>query len=192
MSKYQIIACGQSAKDWEPLEGYHSIGVNDCFKWGKPTDHLIVCNRPSQFTASRYQTIINSTPKYFYTQCDAWEKFVVNRQNRKSRLVSNNPSYPEIRFLQWSGHLYPDTVFYNQTSPFIALSLALHFGAREIVMYGCDFVDHKIYNSGNPGTKTEVQVYMDLIQEMEKQGCNVFLGANGTAFDKLISIYGDT
>jgi len=189
MSTYTIVGCGQTAKDWIPRG--HSIGVNDAWKWGKPTDSLVVCNRPSQFGKDRYQTIVNSTPQYFYTQGDAWPMHVkAPKISRKSRLISTNPIHPETRFIHWSGTLYPETVFFSNTSPFIAISLAFFLGAKEIIMWGCDFVDHKIYNSGEPSTvRQEVEVYMDLIREMKIQGCQVYLGAKGTAFDNLIPLY---
>lgn len=184
---YTIVGCGDSAKDWIPRG--HSIGVNDCWKWGKPTDSLLVCNRPSQFGQHRYKIINQSKPKYFYTQSDAWPMHLPNKRNRKAILASNNPDLPEVKYHQWSGSLYRGTVFYANTSPFTAISLAFHLGAKEIILWGVDMVNHKVFNEDNPETKKEVERYLEMIRLMEEQGCKVYLGNTGTVFDNLIEVY---
>lgn len=173
MSTYTIVGCGESAKNWIPSG--HSIGVNDSWKWGKPTDSLLCCNRPTNFNQDRLEVITKSTPKTFYTH--------------KSNWAYAFPDWKKINMVCWYGTLYRPQVYFSNTSPFIALSLAFHLGATEIIMWGCDMKDHKLWNYNNPETAKEVARYMELIKEMELQGCKVYLGTEGTAFDNLIPIY---
>lgn len=171
---FTVVGCGNSAQNWVPRG--HTIACNDAWKWGKPTDILVCCNRPSNFTQQRIQTIAQSKPKEFYSNKDTWAY-----------------AFPEWKklspFVTWYGTLYRPHIYYSNTSPFIALSLAFHFGATKIIMYGCDFKDHHIWSEQNPETTKEVTRYMELIGEMDKQGCKVFLGNNGTAFDNLLPLW---
>lgn len=173
MSLFTVIGCGNTAKYWIPRG--HSIGCNDMLKFGKPVDSLLVCNRPAEFTPERFQTIINSNPKNFYSHKGDWKTWY--------------PGWKKISKVGWYGTLHREQVYTSSTSPFIALSLAFHLGATEIIMWGCDFKDHKIYLEGKPETEREVQTYLQLIRMMGEQGCKVWLGAEGTAFDNLIPIY---
>lgn len=173
MSTYSIIGCGQTAKDWIPRG--HSIGVNDAWKWGKPTDSLLCCNRPTNFNQDRLRVITGSKPKTFYSHKAYWSYAF--------------PEYEKLNIVCWYGTLYRPQVYFANTSPFIAMSLAFHLGAKEIILWGVDLKDHNIWHEDNPETKKEVGRYMELIREMELQGCKVYLGAKGTAFDELIPIW---
>jgi hypothetical protein len=170
---FTIVGCGVSAENWIPRG--HSIGCNDAFKFGKPFDSLLVCNRPSEFRGGRFETIINTPCKDFYSHKPDWEKWF--------------PKWKKISKVGWYGTLHREQVYVSNTSPFIALSLAFHLGATEIIMWGVDFKDHKVYKEGSPETNREVSIYMELIRLMEEQGCKVWLGANGSVFDQYLKVY---
>lgn len=180
MSLFTIIGCGDSAKDWTAYG--HTLGVNDCWKWGKPTESLVVCNRPTEFhrdrqgnLCDRLRTIEMSDPMNFYTH--------------KSNWAYAFPGWKKIGLAPWYGTLHREQIYSSNTISFIALSLAFHLGASEIVMFGVDFKNHWLFNESNPETKREVDRHLLLISEMEKQGCRVYLGATGTAFDDYLPVY---
>lgn len=173
MSLFTIVGCGDSAKDWIPRG--HSIGVNDAWKWGKPTDSLLVCNRPSNFNAERLKVITSSKPVNFYSHKGNWAYAF--------------PEWKKINMVQWYGHLVKGMHYSSNTSPFIAFTLAYNLGATEIIMWGVDFVNHKVFNPENPYRDKEVETYMQLIGALTEQGVKVWLGAEGTAFDGKIEVY---
>lgn len=170
---YTIIASGDSAKDWQP----HGtcIGVNDSFRWGKPFHYLLICNRPEQFTKDRME-IIKKTPH---------ERFYCNKSNWS--LIF--PNWIKINLVTFYGSLRKNQVYSAQTSPFIAVSLAYHLGATNIILWGCDFKNHKTFNTENPQTKREVEMYIWLFNELKAAGVEVFIGAKGSAFDNYLQLW---
>lgn len=179
---FTIVACGDSAKDWIPRG--HSIGCNDAWKWGKPTDSLVVCNRPQNFTPERLKFITEAKPKTFYSHKGNWAYAF--------------PDWQKIRLTEWTGEVMPRInrfplqdrpVYYSNTITFVALSLCYQLGATEIIMWGCDLVNHKLFNSDNPETEKEVRKHLELIKCLNDQGVKVWLGANGTAFDGKMEVY---
>jgi hypothetical protein len=171
---FTIVATGETAKDWIPRG--HSIGVNDSWKWGKPTDSLLVCNRPQNFKEDRLKVITESKPANFYSHKSNWAyKF---------------PDWRKINLVSWYGVLRKGQHYSSNTSPFIALSLAYNLGATEIIMWGVDFKNHWLFNEGSPEAEREVKQYLQLITELEAVGVRVYIGKKGTAFDDLIQVYG--
>jgi hypothetical protein len=168
-----IVGCGASAIDWIPRG--HSVGVNDSWKWGKPTDSLLVCNRPTNFNQQRLSVITNSKPSTFYSHKGNWEYAF--------------PNWSKVRLIPWYGSLYKGNCYSSNTSPFIALSLAWNLGATEIVMWGVDMLNHHIFNESNPETEREIKAYMELIGVLNEQGVRVCLGARGTAFDDKLDLW---
>lgn len=170
---WSVIGCGSSAQNWKP-EGL-SIGVNDCWKFGNPTDYLLVCNRPDQFTKERYETIVQSIPKVFLTYKNCWSAEFPNRIR-----LSLKP---------WYGNLHKGAYYSANTSPFIAMTYAFGNGAKEIILWGVDFVDHHMYNTARPDeSKRELECYRELIEEMELQGTKTFLGCKGSVLESFVSI----
>lgn len=168
-----IVATGKSFQNWEQHD--FSIGVNDCWKLGKPTDALLVCNRPEQFASDRFEIIKSSTPKEFYSHKSNWAEYF--------------PKWKKLNLVQWYGTINPNQVYSSNTSSFIALSLAYNLGAKKIIMWGVDLMDHHIYNPFNPQTKREVDTHLELIRALNEKGVEVFLGASGTAFDEHLTVY---
>lgn len=168
-----IVALGETAKDWIPRG--HLIGCNDAFRWGKPTDSLLVCNRPSNFTEERLKIITESKPKTFYSH--------------KSNWAYAFPDWKKINLCQWYGRLVKGMHYSSNTSPFIALTLAYNLGAKDIIMWGVDFKTHSLWSEENPYTKKEVDTYMELITALKEQGVKVWLGEKGGAFDNLLQVY---
>jgi hypothetical protein len=168
-----VVATGQTSQNWKQHD--FSIGVNDCWKLGKPIDALVVCNRPEQFSSDRFEIIKSSTPKDFYSHKSNWAEYF--------------PKWKKLNLVTWYGTLNPNQTYCSDTSPFIAMSLAYNLGAKKIILWGCDFKDHHIYNDFNPQTKREVERYLELISALNEKGVEVFLGTNGTAFDDKLKVY---
>jgi hypothetical protein len=168
-----IVSCGQSASNWEQHD--YSIGVNDCWKFGKPTDALLICNRPEQFIRDRFQTIINSKPKEFYSHKANWSQWF--------------PNWKKVNLVPWYGTLHKGQIYESQTGPFIAMSLAYKLGATDIILWGVDFKNHWLFNDSNPETAKEVKVYLELIECLKQQGVNMWIGAVGSVFENLIQLY---
>jgi hypothetical protein len=169
-----IIGCGDSAKHWSGQGP--SIGVNDAGKWGYKLDSLVVCNRPQQFSKERLETIINTKVENFYSWRSVWMDWF--------------PQWTKINLVPWYGSINPKQVYSSNTSPFIAISLAYMLGYDEIVLWGVDMSNHKVFHSHNPETQREADTYMQLINEMK--GVDVYLGANGSVFDNYIRLWKDS
>lgn len=168
-----IIGCGQSAQNWEK-HGY-SIGVNDAGKWGKPLDALLVANFPTRFTPERHKIITETKVDKFYTSFNQWSAWF--------------PDLIKIKYVGWYGVIRPNQIYYANTSPFIAISLAYTLGAKKIALWGVDMLNHQVFNSSNPETVKEINMYMDLIRELKELDVEVYLGSKGSVFDNLIPIY---
>jgi hypothetical protein len=187
---FTIVATGDSAKDWTPA-GY-SIGVNDSWKWGKPTDGLLICNRPQQFSQNRLEIIKSSKPGHFYSDSSDWKEWFnyFKTGSSKRRLFTNNPDFKTTRLLPWSGTLYPDTVFFSNSSPIIAITLAYCLGAEDIIIWGVDFRTHHLFNDHNAGTRREVEAYLEVFAALKEKGVSVYRGAKGSVFDDKLPLYG--
>jgi hypothetical protein len=170
-----VVACGQSGKNW--VQHDYSIGVNDSWKWGKPTDALLLCNAPFKFPDDRFQIIKNSTPKVFYSNKPSWSQWF--------------PEWKQVTIKPWYGTVNPGQVYYSDTSPFIAISLAYTLGAKQIILWGVDFYNHHIFNSGNPQTKREVERYLELIACLKELDISVFVGAEGSVFDEVLPLFNE-
>ncbi len=172
--KCSIIGCGETGALWDG-SGY-SIGVNDCWKFGKPTDCLVVVNSLSEDPA-RQQMVISSRPKDgFFTNLNRWAK---------------HPNYRQMVLRSYSGGAvvtFPDSdparCYHSTTSPFIAISLAANKGFKEIVLYGVDFVSHKVVK--DKLLEREIKMYVKFITEFEKIGVKIYIYKNyGALADKV-------
>jgi hypothetical protein len=170
-----IIGLGNSAQNWKQHD--LSIGVNDAWKFGKPTDALLVCNHPSKFSSDRLKIITESTPKTFYAHKSNWSQWF--------------PQWKKINLVQFYGVLNPGMHYSSDSSPFIALSLAYNLGASKIILWGVDMVNHHLFNPGNPQTRREVSTYMQMIALLKEKGIEVFIGEKGGVFDELLPVYED-
>lgn len=176
---FSIIATGDSAEHWT-TNGY-SLGVNDCWKWGKPTDGLLICNRPAEFNYERTKIIQSAKPKDFYCHKASWGHLF--------------PDWKRVRLHVWNGVLHtwprtdgPSAYSYN-TSPIIAITLAYNLGAKEIILWGVDFRNHHLFNDHNSETKREVRTYMEVFEALREKGVSVWRGADGSVFDEHLPIY---
>lgn len=163
MDEVSIIGCGETASQWDG-KGF-SIGVNDCWRFGKPTDYLVVVNTKKQFTEERLNWIIRSQPERLYTHSEDY---------RHDFPESIFFKLKEDCFQKWRGKLIDSTVQFSKTSPFVAISLAYSIGAKTINLYGVDFNNHKTYNPSNTSDFLhEINNYKSLFQQLKAKGITI-------------------
>ena len=126
-----VSGCGQSAALREALGHLTVIGVNDVGRLFDPT-YLVVVNPPRQFRGDRFTHVRQSRAQALFTQLD---------------LGPVEP--PVVRFpLGRYGGLPAEgdaALHYTQNSPYVAVCLAAHMGARRIGLIGVDFTDHHFF-----------------------------------------------
>lgn len=164
-----IIGLGDSAKHWNG-SGF-SVGCNDAFKWGHKLNHLIVINHPSKFSKEpeRFKTIVESKPELFLSHTQAWRQWF--------------PDMQHIRPSKLYGRLRKGTYYSAQTSPFVAMSHAFNLGAIDIILWGVDMVNHKVFHETSKKQKEEIDNYNRFIKSLSKNGVNVWIGAEGSALN---------
>lgn len=183
-----VVACGESAKEWHKVPFDISVGVNDCVKFGCEVDYLICVNAPFKFEPTkkndyinRLETIVNSKPKKFITSlCTEWKKYRGELQCREMHCIKLN---------RFGKYLNKGIVYHSKTSPFIAMSYAFNLGAKDIILWGVDFVNHKDFKPGQRGTDFEIEEYARFAGLLKDQGCNVWLGNNETSLSKYFKVW---
>lgn len=166
MSRISIIGCGETGALWDGQGP--SLGVNDCEKFGKRVDYLLIVNAAGKFSPERYRTIESSRPKMMFSQLKRWGEVFTN--------------FKHIPIKEWRGtEIEPKTIYHSKTSPFVAISLAYCLGYSEAVLYGVDFKTHHAFAPGKPDFEYEKIRYEKFCQMLdEKYGFKVFLGAEGS------------
>lgn len=166
MSRITILGCGETGAQWDGQGP--CIGVNDCEKFGKRVDYLLLVNARGKFSPARLKVIEASRPKMCFSQLNRWGEIFSN--------------FKHIPIVQWSGtEIKEKTVYYSKTSPFVAISLAYCLGYSEAVLYGVDFKTHHAFAPGKPDFEYEKIRYEKFCQMLEERhGFRVFLGAEGS------------
>jgi hypothetical protein len=172
-----VVACGSSASEWFKTTCDYSIGCNDAFKWGHKFNALALFNHRTKFTRERQDTILKTRPVKLFTNCLSWVDFFPDYQLVKLR------SYDGILYKNCDRHVSADT------SPIIAMSLAVCKGAKKIILWGCDYKNHHIYSEQNPHTKEEIRKYKGFTELLAVVGVETFIGAEGSALGEFLPIY---
>jgi len=157
MRSITVLGCGQTGEQWDG-EGI-SLGVNDCWKFGKPTTYLLCVQTLQQWNRhprERLQTIIESDPVKFYSHKQEWEKHFKQLE--------------VIKIKRWNGKLN-GTIQFSRTSPFIAIVMAHLWGYEHIKLFGVDFTDHPHYSPGqSKDFGSEMNNYKQLITQLKDKG----------------------
>ena len=126
-----VCGCGASLSQIVAPERTITIGVNDVGRMFDP-DYLMVLNPPSQFDPDRFRHVQRSRAKAVFTQLD---------------LGIDHPHIVRFRLGRRGGADLsdPDVLPYTRNSPYPALCLAIHMGARRIGLIGVDFTDHHFF-----------------------------------------------
>jgi hypothetical protein len=132
-----VCGCGESLTRLPDTKGVITIGVNDAGRWFTP-DYLVVLNERRQFDADRYAYVEASRAGTLVTQLDpagfAHPNVVRFRLGRRGGTAQSDD----------------DTLAYSNNSPYVAVQLARHLGARRIGLLGVDFGDRHFFGQTGP------------------------------------------
>lgn len=164
--KCSIIACGETAKEWD-RQGY-SIGVNDCWKY-HPTNVLVVINSFSGRADKERLKIIEQSKPTFFLSHTKWKR----------------PDFRFINILTFTGRIEPGQFYHNNgSSPFVATTVAVAMGFKDIILYGVDMVDHPIIKDSY--LEREVDSWRRLSAAIVKYDCRLYLGKNYGALSPIL------
>ena len=143
-----VCGCGESLNLLEHPERFITIGVNDVERRFTP-DYLVVVNPRSQFSGDRFRFIERSRAKVLFTQLP--------------NLGVTHPHVVRFRLGRYSGtdDADPNALHYTKNSPYLAVCLAIHMGARRIGLLGVDFTEHHFF--GRTG-RHSLATYLPQIQ----------------------------
>ncbi len=175
-----VCGCGSSLGGVVAPERFTTIGVNDVGRLFNP-DYLVVVNPRSQFSGDRFQFVENTRSKAVFTPFD---------------LGISHPNIVRFRLGRRGGtdSSDVDSLPYTRNSPYVALCLALHMGAKRIGLIGVDFTDHHFFGDTgrHPLTGELDQIneeYAAISNRCRQMGVEVYnLSANSrlTAFPKMM------
>jgi LPS sulfotransferase NodH len=134
-----VCGLGLSLNELRQAERKITIGVNDIGKSLQP-NYLLVVDPRDRLKPERYEHIDNSRADFVFTDRDyAIPLSNVVRFNLRKRERPDFENPHELHFISRPWY-----------SPYIALHLAAHMGAKRIGMIGVDFSDHHCYAATGP------------------------------------------
>lgn len=161
MNKISILGCGESGILWDGQGD--CIGVNDSWKFGRPTKWLLCIQTIQQMQRypERFKTIIQSQPEKFLTHKKEWDRFF-------------KPEQLEIvEIHRWKGKL-DERIRFSRTSPFVAIVLAYLWGYDNIKLFGVDYNTHKHYSPGqSKDFGDEMKNYKHLFLQLKEKGITI-------------------
>lgn len=128
---FLVCGCGSSVSTLVRPERFRTIGVNDIGRMFQP-DYLVVLNGRHQFKDDRFRYVEESQARALFTQL---------------RLQVPHPHVITFRLGQRGGADIdnPTVLPYTRNSPYVAMALAMHMGAKRIGLIGVDFTDHHFF-----------------------------------------------
>jgi glycosyltransferase involved in cell wall biosynthesis len=159
-----VCGCGTSLNDVVSPERFITIGVNDVGRMFQP-DYLVVLNPRQQFKPERFRFVEQSQAKAVFTQLD---------------LGIRHPHIVRFRLGRFGGVDFSDPTClpHTRNSPYVALCLAIHMGAKKIGLIGVDFThDHFFGSTGeHPLSRAFAQIdleYKRLYEASRRLGIEV-------------------
>lgn len=166
-----IIGCGETAKDWFNTPCDLSIGCNDCAKFGKDPDWLVVVNR--RFTQDRENIIKATKSKRVLTSIKFWKDHFKHAE--------------DLRMQPFGKHLKKGHVYSSKTSPFIAMSLAFNAGATDIILFGVDLTTHPVIKGKL--LNHELRQWELFARKLKEYGVTVWVSSSESALSKFLPIW---
>ncbi len=130
----RVLVCGTGHSVREgflPPAGVLTVGVNDIDRYF-PVDHLLVIDRPRDFSQERQEVIRNSRSGVFWS-CHDWPN-CAHPDRRRLEVVG---------LVEWTGDLFGGPYPGRYTSVYPAVHFAVRQGGRDIGIIGCDLQDHQ-------------------------------------------------
>jgi glycosyltransferase involved in cell wall biosynthesis len=127
-----VCGCGTSLRELTNPGDHITIGVNDVGRLFDPT-YLVVVNPRTQFKHDRFRYVEQSNALVLFTQLD---------------LGRVRPPVVRFRLGPYGGmEIGADVLPHTQNSPYVAVCLAAHMGARQIGLIGVDLTDNHFFGS---------------------------------------------
>ena len=128
-----VCGCGSSLSEIVAPERFVAIGVNDVGRLFQP-DYLVVINPKQQFRGDRFRYVEESRARAIFTQL---------------HLGITHPHIVRFKLGKRGGVDFtnPHVLHYTRNSPYLALCLAVHMGAKRVGMIGVDFTDNHFFAS---------------------------------------------
>lgn len=174
-----VCGCGASLNDLTEPERYLTVGVNDVGRRFDP-DYLVVLNSAPQFSGDRFKYVAESRARVVFSHLRLDLKHARHVGFPLGRRAGVDLSDP-------------NSLPYTRNSPYVALALAAHMGARRIGVIGVDFTPNHFF--GATGTHPLAREFAQIDREYElfgralaERGVEVFdlsVGGRLTAFPKM-------
>lgn len=160
-----VCGCGASLNELARPERFITIGVNDVGRRFQP-NYLVVVNPRNQFSGDRFSYVENSGSEYLFTQLHLG-------------LARGNVIKFDLGAYGGTDFSNPNVLHHTQNSPYVALCLAVHMGARRIGLIGVDFTTHHFFaQTGTHSLASQVSTideqYQRLNQALRARGVEVF------------------
>jgi hypothetical protein len=136
-----VCGCGISLTSFNEPERFITIGVNDVGRLFQP-DYLVVVDPRDRFSGDRFRFVDTSQAQYLFTQ---HQDLGVPHPHivRFALIQTEEPDFTNSGALHYLSLPTP--------SPYFALCLAVHLGAKHIGLIGVDFEDdHFFGKTGRP------------------------------------------
>lgn len=167
-----VLGLGESLKEYKP-NGNITIGVNDVHS-RVITDYVVCVDVPKAFNKERLKTILNTKCKGFYSQSDEW------------KCIEN---FKQIEFNKGRGILdgFDSEKFcYSNNSTYVAVVLAYKLGAKEITIFGADFITHPNFKSHS--FDRVIEDFKQLNFALKKRGVTLYVGSGYSALSSFLPL----
>jgi hypothetical protein len=171
-----VLGLGETLKFFKDFDS-PKIGVNDI--WSRIKTEIVVCiDRPEKFTPSRLSVIKSCSPKIFFSYLNDW------RDSKKESYYWK----ASIKGVQ-KGEIFKEGVIYHSVhSPFVACNIAYLLGAKNIVMYGVDFMSHSKLKGANAISKI-VSDFTWLNENFKQRGVNLYIGHSASRLSETLPVW---
>lgn len=130
---FLVCGCGSSLSEIVAPERFITVGVNDVGRLFQP-DYLVVLNPRQQFQGDRFRAVEESRARAVFTQLN---------------LGIKHPHVVRFKLGTRGGVEFedPSVLHYTRNSPYLALCLAIHMGAKRIGLIGVDFTENHFFGA---------------------------------------------
>lgn len=172
-----IIGLGETGKDWINFPCDVSIGVQDCAKFGKDPDYLVLIDSKNGFKnePERLAAITRTKAKKVFTNGETWKR--------------EFPYYEQLKMQSFNKHLKKGHVYCSKSSPFVAVSLAYNMGAKNIVLFGVDMKSHPLFHEGTRLYDYEMRQWEKLCRLLADQGTQCFVSSEYSLLSKFLPVW---
>jgi len=176
MKTIEVLGLGPTLRYYKPSDN-ETIGVNDIFGFHK-VDGLLVMDRTDSFSPESYHTIINSTPKKFYSNLWEWYRYAWVKHFVPFKLA---PESGDVSYLD------TDYMPFHVDSTFTAVCLAYTLGAERIIMHGVDLKDHPdLKHYWNQGIIQDA--YIRLWKALYSREVDLYVGSKESPLSEFIPV----